>query len=62
MTKYNFIVVGSGAAGAASAWRLVSKGYKLCCVERGPSLGAGPVELTNRPKGQNFEKYKSIFQ
>ena len=38
MTQFDFIVVGSGAAGAASAWRLSSKGYKVACLERGPWL------------------------
>lgn len=33
--QYDFIVVGSGAAGAASAWRLVSQGYRVVCLERG---------------------------
>ena len=37
-TKYNFIVVGSGAAGAAAAWRLCQQGYKVVCLERGKEL------------------------
>lgn len=35
MSNFDFIVVGSGAAGAAVAWRLCSRGYKVACVERG---------------------------
>ncbi len=35
MTGFDFLIVGSGAAGAASAWRLCSKGYKVVCIERG---------------------------
>lgn len=37
-TKYDFIIVGSGAAGAASAWRLCQSGYKVACLERGKNL------------------------
>ncbi len=34
-TSYDFIIVGSGAAGAAAAWRLCQKGYNVVCLERG---------------------------
>ena len=35
MSQFDFLVVGSGAAGAAAAWRLCQKGYKVACLERG---------------------------
>ena len=35
MTRFDFLIVGSGAAGAAAAWRLTAKGYKVACIERG---------------------------
>jgi choline dehydrogenase-like flavoprotein len=37
-TRFDFVVVGAGAAGAAVAWALVSKGHKVLCVERGPTM------------------------
>jgi choline dehydrogenase-like flavoprotein len=39
-THYDFIVIGSGAAGAASAWRLCQRGYKVACLERGKEMDA----------------------
>lgn len=44
---YDFIVVGSGAAGAASAWRFVEKGYKVVCLERGVALDSSNYPTTN---------------
>ncbi len=38
MTAYDFLVVGAGAAGAAVAWRLVSLGYRVAVVDRGPEM------------------------
>lgn len=32
---FDFLIVGSGAAGAAAAWRLCQHGFKVACVERG---------------------------
>ena len=40
MTAFDFIIVGSGAAGAASAWRLCSKGYSVACLDRGAWMDA----------------------
>jgi choline dehydrogenase-like flavoprotein len=37
-THYDFIIVGSGAAGAAAAWRLCQNGHKVACLERGKDL------------------------
>ncbi|SBS40442.1 Fructose dehydrogenase large subunit [Marinomonas spartinae] len=37
-SHYDFVVVGSGAAGAAAAWRLCQKGYRVVCLERGKNL------------------------
>ncbi|MFT9256899.1 MAG: GMC family oxidoreductase [Acetobacter sp.] len=38
MTRFDFVVVGAGAAGAAVAWSLVSRGYKVLCLDRGPRM------------------------
>jgi choline dehydrogenase-like flavoprotein len=38
MSRFHFIIAGAGAAGAAAAWRLVSKGYKVLCLDRGPQM------------------------
>jgi choline dehydrogenase-like flavoprotein len=38
MTDFDVIIIGSGAAGAAAAWRLATKGFKVACVERGPRM------------------------
>lgn len=38
MQDYDYIIVGSGAAGAASAWRLATQGYRVICLERGPHM------------------------
>lgn len=35
MTAFDYVVVGSGAAGAAAAWKLCQHGFKVACVERG---------------------------
>ena len=32
--KFDVIVIGAGAAGLSSAWRLSSFGLKVCCFER----------------------------
>ena len=40
MTRYDFIVVGAGAAGAAVAWSLVRKGHRVLCLDRGPRMDA----------------------
>lgn len=44
--QYDFIVVGSGAAGAAAAWRLCQKGYKVACLERGKQQEASQYPST----------------
>lgn len=41
MKNFDFLIVGSGAAGAAAAWRLSSKGFKVACLERGEWMDAG---------------------
>lgn len=35
MTAFDYVVVGSGAAGAAAAWKLSKHGFKVACIERG---------------------------
>lgn len=46
MSDFHFIVVGAGAAGAAVAWRLVEKGYKVLCLDRGPHMDAAQYPST----------------
>ena len=55
IVDYDFIVVGSGAAGAASAWRLVSKGFKVACLEKGDEMNPDTYPST----GTNWELRKS---
>jgi choline dehydrogenase-like flavoprotein len=38
MTSYDAIVVGSGAGGAAAAYRLASAGLRIAILEKGPAL------------------------
>ena len=35
MDEFDFLVVGSGAAGAAAAYKLCKRGFRVACVERG---------------------------
>ena len=35
MKKFDFVIVGAGAAGAAAAWSLANKGYSVACLDRG---------------------------
>ncbi len=35
MSDFDFLVVGSGAAGAAAAWKLCQNGFKVACLDRG---------------------------
>lgn len=35
MSDFDYLIVGSGAAGAAAAWKLVAQGFKVACLERG---------------------------
>ena len=37
-TNPDFIVVGSGASGAAISWRLGKAGFKVICLEQGPQV------------------------
>ncbi len=54
MTIFDFIVVGSGAAGAAAAWKLCKHGFKVACIERG-----GWMEPASYPTtGHDWEKAK----
>ncbi|MEM6577498.1 MAG: GMC family oxidoreductase [Pseudomonadota bacterium] len=46
MSDFDCIVVGSGAAGAAAAWRLASKGFKVACLDRGPWMDPGSYPST----------------
>lgn len=55
MTDFDAIVVGSGAAGAAVAWRLCSQGFKVACIERGPRMDADAYPSANA----NWEWHKA---
>lgn len=46
MNDFDVIIIGSGAAGAAAAWRLATKGFKVACVERGPWMDAASYPST----------------
>jgi choline dehydrogenase-like flavoprotein len=35
MTAIDYLVIGSGAAGAAAAWKLCKHGFTVVCIERG---------------------------
>lgn len=35
MTAIDYLVIGSGAAGAAAAWKLCKHGFTVACIERG---------------------------
>ena len=35
MTDFDFLVIGSGAAGAAASWKLCKNGFKVACIDRG---------------------------
>jgi len=54
MTHFDFIVVGAGAAGAAVAWALVAKGYRVMCVDRGPRMDPSHYPST----GHDWERRK----
>lgn len=64
--NYDFIIVGSGAAGAASAWRLCQKGYKVACLERGKELDASEYPTTSSnwetKKQKEFNPVTSVRQ
>lgn len=54
MKHFDFIVVGAGAAGAAVAWSLTSKGHTVLCLDRGPRM-----DPTNYPTtGHDWERRK----
>ncbi len=46
MSDFDAIIIGTGAAGAAAAWRLASRGFKVACVERGPWMDPGSYPST----------------
>jgi choline dehydrogenase-like flavoprotein len=35
MSRFDFLVIGSGAAGAAASWKLCSHGFRVACLDRG---------------------------
>lgn len=46
MKRFDFIVVGAGAAGAAVSWSLVSKGHSVLCLDRGPRMDPSAYPTT----------------
>jgi glycine oxidase len=40
-SRYDVVVVGAGAIGLASAWRIAERGLSVCVLERAPVPGAG---------------------
>jgi len=44
--EYDFIIVGSGAAGSACAWSLCEKGFRVVCIERGKHMDASQYPTT----------------
>lgn len=46
MSDFDFVIVGSGAAGAAAAWRLCQHGFKVACLERGDWMDASQYPST----------------
>lgn len=64
--EYDFIVVGSGAAGAACAWRLCQHGYNVACLERGKEMDAAKYPSTGSDwelrKQSEFSPVTSIRQ
>jgi hypothetical protein len=54
MKRFDFIVVGAGASGAAVAWSLVSKGHSVLCLDRGPRIDPSRYPTT----GHDWERRK----
>jgi choline dehydrogenase-like flavoprotein len=52
MKKFDFIVVGAGAAGAAAAWSLSKKGHSVVCLDRG-------VWEDNTKLGKTFPEWEA---
>lgn len=51
--KYDAIIIGSGAGGAVTAWRLIKKGVKVVIFEAGPE----PINLLNEAPVTKAVKY-----
>lgn len=66
MSQFHFIIVGAGAAGSAVAWRLVSKGYKVLCLDRGPHMDPSDYPSTGTDwelkKRDNFNPVTALRQ
>ena len=58
---YDVIIVGSGAGGAAVAWRLVNSGRRVLLVEKGTSLPLGLKQdiLRDEEEAKHFDGYAS---
>lgn len=58
MSDFDVLVVGSGAAGAAAAWRLTTRGFKVACLERGDWEDAQKYPST-QPDWERQKRLKS---
>ena len=58
MTDFDFIIVGSGAAGGAAAWKLCAHGFKVVCLERGPEIDPSTYPTT-QPDWEILKKSQS---
>ena len=58
MTTYDAVIVGSGAGGAASAWRLAKSGLSVCIIEQGRRFAITDSPAL-RPMG-HLERYTNL--
>jgi len=55
---FDVIIVGSGASGMAAAWRLLTKGLKVACIEQGDFLSENSFIPLDR--GGELQKYYDL--
>ena len=56
--RFDVIVIGAGAAGLSSAWRLSSYGFKVCCFEQGTFLKSR--DLIPISEGGELQKFSKL--
>ena len=59
--RVDVVVIGAGAAGAASTWRLASRGVRVVCLEQGDWLRPSDRVRTNEVRGQLRRGDNSLF-
>ncbi len=52
----DFVVVGSGAAGAVAAWKLTADGHDVCLIEEGPAVDVGDF------RGEMFPSMARLYR